>query len=308
MFDVEKELNELKFHEHELGDATRQAVLRMAYDKVQKKQTVKRTPLLRIAFSAVAVALAALMIFIVMPESEPTGYYTIDINPSISVAVDHSDTVLKVFAENDDARRLLEGTSLQGLPFEQALRQVVVLASAQGYFEQGAHLLVAHFGDTPGISAQQVETVVSQSTESPVRVMVLQSTKNEYQEARRQNKRAGVELLKQQARDMHVEDGDVGAMIDSLSGIPADTQKGSQNANENASKNANAQAEKREDAKNDKHDNPDKNEKANRDREDANGNDKANEDRTGANNNNNARENGKNQRSNQNENPRKPNK
>ena len=244
MYNIEKELNEIEFQKHELDDSTRLAVRLMAIGQAQKNaQPEKRVWLMRTVYSAAVVALAVFLIFAVIPDASPAGYYTIDINPSISIAVDQNDNVLEVSAENSDAHRLLEGTLLRDISFEQALEQIVNLAAAQGYFEQDAHLLVAHFGETPGISTEKVKQAVSQSTEHPVQVLVLQSTKTEYQNAKRQNKKAGVEMLKQKARDMHLDDdNEVGAIIDSMVDTQSDQSNAGRNADKNASQNANKNA------------------------------------------------------------------
>lgn len=216
MFDIDKELEKIKFKKHMPAEAVRQRVLHMAYEKTHKKaQPEKRRLKLLTALPIAAVLVAAILLF-VMPTVQAAGYYTIDINPSISVEVDKNDNVLHVYAENDEAEKLLAGTNLAGMPFENAFGVIVELAAKQGYLKDESRVLVAHFGDTPGISIKQAKASIEEATKAQVRILLLQSEKSDYENAKRQNKKAGIELLNKKSEALNIEEQDTVKKIDAL--------------------------------------------------------------------------------------------
>ncbi len=217
MFDIERELKDIKFQNHMPGEAVRQKILHMANEKMCKGPRPEKVRLKPWVALPLAAALAAvMMLFVLIPTAQAAGYYTIDINPSISVEVDKNDNVLLVLSENEDAALMLAGSDFKGMPFKDAFGAIVKLAANQGYLQDESNVLVAHFGDAPGISVSQAKAAVEEVTEAQVSILLLQSEKSDYVSAKKQNRKAGIELLNKEADEMHITAQDTNAKIDAL--------------------------------------------------------------------------------------------
>ena len=249
MFDIDKALNELKLKPQHPDDRLRENTRLVVQQEIRRKQSAKRPRRLTWAFPAVAAVLVAFVfLFVLTPAADEVSYVTIDINPSVSMQLNASNTVLSVSAENDDAKMLLENMKLAGLQFEEALGAVVQAADAQGYLKDDGHVLVACFGNEPGINQRQIEKTVSESTRREVRVMLLQSSKKVFEEAKAHKLKPGVALLKKQAIEQGIKEQDVDEIIDQM--VEQTSEK--KNAQENQSEknenrptaSANSQSEK----------------------------------------------------------------
>ena len=167
--------------------------------------------------AAAAVVLALLMVFSPVPTAKAAGYYTIDINPSITLLVDSDNNVLLASAGNKEAEALLDELEITGLSVEDALESIVRAAAQAGYFAEKGHVLIAHFGDAPGLSEQQANDIVSGAAGKSVSVMLLQSTKDEFDKAEKHNKNAGIELLKRKAKGLGIDETmDIDSLISAI--------------------------------------------------------------------------------------------
>ncbi len=217
MFDIDKALSDIEFEIHQPSERLRESTRQMVDGEVRNKQNLKRTGKLSWAIPAVAAMLAALMfLFVLPPAADEVSYITIDINPSMSMQVNASGTVLSIAAENDDASVLLKNMTLTGLSFDNALEAVVEAADAQGYLKDNGHVLVACFGENTAVSQQQVEKTVSGSTRHAVNVLLLKSSKETFENAKAHHQSPGVELLKKQASDQGIKEQDVDKIIDQV--------------------------------------------------------------------------------------------
>jgi hypothetical protein len=148
--------------------------------------------------------------------------------------VNASETVLAVSAENDDAVVLLKNVKLEGLPFERALSEFVRVADDQGYLKDQGHVLVAHFGETTGLTQQEIENAVSGATERVVTALLLQSTKAEFEQAKTQHSQPGIELLRKQAADQGIKEGNIDEIIEQIRGRSDEKQNDNQNTPKNS--------------------------------------------------------------------------
>jgi len=234
MIDIDRKLKSLNIDRHTpsetLRSSTRTRCASQAQDEMQHTAHKAHRPLrLRWAIPAAALAVAVLMLIAIVPFGtvQAAGYYTVDINPSISFEVDSGDVVLAVTAENDDAADLLQGLDLAGMPFTGALRTVVQAASASGYLAQDGHVLIAHFGDGEGISQQQAQNIVQGEAGSTVRVLAMNTNRNRFEHANGEES-AGMKLLREQAREQGVSADDAEALIDEMRGKKEDKQQDKQ--------------------------------------------------------------------------------
>ncbi len=238
MIDIDKELREIKFETAHPDTRLRQKTQQLVIEEVRKKQQPMRHGKLRwVLSSAMALAAAFIILFSLPAPLDDVCYYTVDINPSVSMKVNASQTVLEVSAENDDAVMLLNSLKLEGLSLQKALSAFVKAADEQGYLKDKGHVLVACFGDASGLTQQEIENVVSGATQRDVTALMLQSTKNEFEKAKARHTKPGIELLKKQAASLSIKEKDVDDIIRKMYGNSAKNQNsGSQNAPENNQK------------------------------------------------------------------------
>ena len=227
MLDIDKQLKALSKIKHSPGDALRESTRVLVRDEVQRMQPIESRHAVKparraVRWAAVCAAAAAVILFAALALSpvhtaQAAGYYTVDINPSVTLSVDKNDVVLWATAVNEDAATLLDGTKLTGLPIGDALDTLVRAAAEGGWLADSGHVLVAHFGDTPGISEQQANDIVCSAAGDTVDVLVLQSTKEDYESTEEQHKNAGLELLKKNAQSLGIDDSmDVGDVISAI--------------------------------------------------------------------------------------------
>lgn len=245
MFDIDRELKQLHTQKRSVEAELRRKVLHTAFEMKSSDKKSKKA-VRRFSFAAVcsaALVLAALIVFAVLPIT-PAAYYTIDINPSISMAVDKADTVLFATAENSDAKELLGGLSLTGLFIEDALRAIVQQASASGYLKMDGNVLVGHFGESSGLSQQRASAVVSDVAGDTVMVLVLKSTKNDFENAQKQHRKPGVSLLEREAAVLDVQGHTQKELIDAVRGKKAGVQSRKNGGDNDAKKGATENADK----------------------------------------------------------------
>jgi hypothetical protein len=237
LFELDKELQAIAADKYnpseELRLKTRSMVSRAAQKRSKARPSARKLTRL---YPAVAAALAIILfvsVFSAAP-AQAAGYYTIDINPSISIAVDDNDNVLSVSAKNSEAEGLLAGLELAGMRFEDALKVIIQAAAQEGYLKDQGRLLVAHFGNDEGISQQELELIVSdQLPESGVSVLALHGGKDDFDNAESAGKKAGIELLLRGAREAGIEDEDIGVVIGKMSGKQGNAGGNSGNNNNN---------------------------------------------------------------------------
>lgn len=230
LFDIDKKLRALSA-EPGPSEELRQQTRRMVSEAVRMKrrQAPRRRRL--IYYPAAAAVLAIIMVVCVFPlaPAQAAGYYTIDINPSVSVAVDGGDNVISAEARNDDAKDLLTGLKLSGMRFEDALKAIIQTAAQKKYLRDDGHLLVAHFGSDEGISQQRLDEIVNvQLPETGVTALAINGGIVDYEKYEKAGKKAGIELLMEDARETGIEDEDIDKVIQSMSekqGSPGDNDK-----------------------------------------------------------------------------------
>lgn len=237
MFDIEKELRGVKFETAHPSERLRQKTQQLVTQEMRKKQQIM--PIGRLTWvltSAMAVFAALMIIFMLPPAADRVSYYTVDINPSISVKVNASKTVLEVSAENDDAVLVLKNVKLEGLALKEAFSEFIKAADDQGYLKDQGHVLVAHFGEAASLTQQEIDDVVSSATEREVTALLLQSTTNEYEQTKAQHGQPGIELLKKKAEEQGIKERNVDEIIEQIRGNSAKPQNDKQNTPKHSEK------------------------------------------------------------------------
>ena len=86
-------------------------------------------------------------------EEKAVSYVAVDVNPSISLALDKKNRVVSVYAANEDAQVLLYGEELEGLSAEDALEKIAELSFELGYLDEtnfGVNVTAAGRRETDG--------------------------------------------------------------------------------------------------------------------------------------------------------------
>lgn len=70
----------------------------------------------------------------------PVSYISIDVNPSIELALNRMDRVVSAAAYNEDGEIVLEGVSVKGKPYAEAIDTIVESDAMSGYLSEDAVL------------------------------------------------------------------------------------------------------------------------------------------------------------------------
>ncbi|KKM09219.1 hypothetical protein SY88_19495 [Clostridiales bacterium PH28_bin88] len=90
------------------------------------------------AAAMVALMLISSLVFqVVALPPVPAAFITLDINPSIELAVDRSERVIKAEPLNEEGRQLLSSLRLKGIRAERAVEEVAAEAVKQGFIRPG---------------------------------------------------------------------------------------------------------------------------------------------------------------------------
>jgi hypothetical protein len=177
MFDIDKYLDELNIKDIDppvdLVERTMKK-RKVGFRVMKKKYTF--------ALGAAAVLLFGILIgafaFDGSPVDEPivTGYYTVDINPSICLGVDADDKVAKVISQNEDADVLLSDLDFKGDDVQAAILEIVNAAKAAGYLaDEEKYVLVGYFSKD-GFFASALQTDLEKSLGDMVHLLLVSGT------------------------------------------------------------------------------------------------------------------------------------
>jgi hypothetical protein len=177
MFDIDKYLDELKIKDIDppVDLVERTMKKKKGGFRIMKKKYT-------FALGAAAVLLFGIMIgayaFDGSPIDEPivTGYYTVDINPSICLGVDADDKVAKVISQNEDADVLLSDLDFKGDDIQAAILEIVNAAKAAGYLaDEEKYVLVGYFSKD-GFFASALQTDLEKSLGDMVHLLLVSGT------------------------------------------------------------------------------------------------------------------------------------
>lgn len=134
-FDSVKASEELKSLTKEYLKTARQQ------DSRQERRADARKPVYRRAF----VSLCAMLVLILGGGSYfllgiPVSYVSIDVNPSIELALNRVDRVISAESYNEDGTIVLDATSVQGMLYTEAIEQLVESEAMQPYLSENAGL------------------------------------------------------------------------------------------------------------------------------------------------------------------------
>jgi hypothetical protein len=177
MFDVDKYLDELNIKDIDppvdLVERTMQK--RKGGFRVMKKKFA-------FALGATAVLLFGIIIgasvFGGASVDEPiiTGYYTVDINPSICLGVDAEDKVAKVTSQNEDADVLLADLDFEGDDIQAAILEIVNAAKAAGYLADDEKYVLIGYFSKDGFFASALQADLEKSLGDMIHLLLVSGT------------------------------------------------------------------------------------------------------------------------------------
>lgn len=221
LIDIEKELRSIKTEykpDERLRQRTRSLVAGEIGKKRRGKVSFRRAAFLYSPAAAVVLVIALCVSLFTAAPAKAAGYYTIDINPSVSVGVDENNTVISVTPENEDAAVMLEGLDIKGMQFEDAFKTLLQAADVKDFLKEDGHVLVAYFGDGEGITQDEVNAIVNeQLPEKKISALALNGNTDDYDNAKKSGKKAGIELLLDNADAAGIEESDPDTVIDIMS-------------------------------------------------------------------------------------------
>ena len=117
----------------------------------------------------IAAGLALLLIGGGFAYSTPTSYLSVDINPSLEMAVNALDRVVDVQAFNEDGAAVLAGVDLDGLEVDEAVSLIVDEAAEQGYIEEDGSSVVSLTASTD--DQDQADELIQAAEEGALEAM-----------------------------------------------------------------------------------------------------------------------------------------
>lgn len=102
------------------------------------------------ALSVAAAAAVALMFALgIYSYGKETAYISIDINPSIALAVNSFDRVISANAYNDEGKKITESLDLKGKPYADAVKMIMDSPEMTPYLDKNQNMWVAVQTDNP---------------------------------------------------------------------------------------------------------------------------------------------------------------
>ena len=119
-------------------------VLKNVY-KIAAAHQPKKAPAISFRRAAMILATAAVAVIAIVALAMPRAsrdltlagisYYTVDINPSITIKTDASKNVIGIEGLNDDGQELIAQVECDGKPINDALEKVLKAARQMGYLD-----------------------------------------------------------------------------------------------------------------------------------------------------------------------------
>lgn len=163
-----------------------------------------------LALSAAAILLFGILIgsglFGQSPVDEPiiTGYYTVDINPSICLGVDDENNVAKVIGQNADADALLTDLECEGKAVPAAIQEIVNAAKAAGYLKDKEKYVLVGYFSKDGFFASAMQSDLESRLGEMVQLLLVSGTLENKEQADELGVSAGLLALSKEVEGVTI--------------------------------------------------------------------------------------------------------
>lgn len=212
MFDIDRYLNSLKIKEFspqdELVERTKEQCIKAGKRlrrRPERKGQIKKAAYIALPAAAIlliGVVLGAFL-FGAKDTAQPSvvAYYTVDINPSVCINVDEDEVVASIKYQNKDAKALLAGMDIVGLPAIDAIRKIIGAAEAAGYLEGNEkYVLVGRFGSGGDDELDDLQAQLEESLGDMINLLVISGSLEDKQAADASDVSAGLLKLSKMAK------------------------------------------------------------------------------------------------------------
>jgi len=132
------------------------------YLEIQRRQRAGRSRRMAPYLAAVAAA-AVLLVFagraMLVGSARAVSYISIDVNPSIELALDRSSQVISAKAYNEDGEAVLQGLSLSGKQYTDAIDLIVSTDAMQSYLSDASDLTFTVASEDPGEASRLMDGI-----------------------------------------------------------------------------------------------------------------------------------------------------
>lgn len=137
-----------------------------------------------------------------------TGYYTVDINPSICLGVDEDNKVAKVVSQNQDADMLLADLDFQGEGIQAAILEIVNAAKAAGYLADDEKYVLVGYFSKDGFFSSSLQADLEASLGDMVHLLMVSGTLDSKTQADNLGVSAGLLALSKEAEGVVITKSD----------------------------------------------------------------------------------------------------
>lgn len=109
------------------------------------------------------VVLAAACLFFILTAGgysiykKPISYISIDVNPSVELGINRFGRVVSVEGYNEDGKNVLEGLSLENLPYLQAIERLLENETDSGFLDVNSQLFFTVIAEEPETMIRQLK-------------------------------------------------------------------------------------------------------------------------------------------------------
>ena len=222
MFDIDRYLDEIKLKEldapRELVQQTQSKCADVGTRINKRRQTARKLrKAAMIGVPAAALLIIGVLIGVFVFGGMPAGadinnaYYTVDINPSVYLGVDKTDTVQRVNCINEDAKQMMENIDCVGMPAAEAIRLIIAEAEACGFIsEDGKYVLVGRFDENgqPDGALDDMQAYLEENFGDMIELLVVTGTLEDMRLADTLDVSAGLLKLSEMAEGVEVSEED----------------------------------------------------------------------------------------------------
>jgi len=193
MFDIDKELNEIKNINIPppiaLVAKTKKMVdRRLKHKRIEKKIAAKKRIIKFTSLTALPVAAAILLAIVIsVGIPKPAAYFSMDIGTNVTITTDKNYSVRSIEYDDDSSLNDTNTQNLKGESIEYAVSQIIIAANGSGHINENQNLLIACFGadEYNNISLNQVLSFLNDDLKESINLLSVSSGMDDWKNAKK---------------------------------------------------------------------------------------------------------------------------